>query len=49
MEEEEDDIDFDSKKDAVIKLKNFFVRKANIYLEDISGNLKCLNAGNCKL
>lgn len=47
--EGEDPSDPSGGSDVVIRLKSFFVRRNNIYLEEISGQLRCLNSGMCKL
>lgn len=36
-------------RDVVIRLKSFFVRRSNIYLEEVSGLLRCLQSNLCKM
>lgn len=36
-------------KDVVIRLKSYFVRRTNIYLEEISGQIRCLNSSMVKM
>jgi len=47
--DEEDPDDPLSSKDIVIKLRSFFVRRTNIYLEETNGQIRCLESSMCKL
>lgn len=44
---EEDPANFGS--DVIIRLKSYFVRRQNIYLEDISGQIRCLQSSMVKM
>lgn len=43
------DDEYFSKADAVIKLKEFFIRRGNIYLIDYNDQIKKINANDTKM
>lgn len=48
-EEEPEDDALNSGKDLVVKLRSFFVRRTNIYLEETNGQIRCLQSGMAKM
>lgn len=45
----QEDGELDVGKDVVIRLKSFFVRRTNIYLEELSGQIRCLQSTMVKM